>query len=86
MIPIILCDILRKELTSKFQIDSPAKRLSAPIDEENLGFKLDAKRPSFLMRRSSLVAGIGEILEPLEKRPKFWYVFVKLPFKCPPMG
>ena len=46
-----------------------------------LAVELGADVPFFLDSKPSLAAGIGEILEPLEKWPKFWYVIVKPPLQ-----
>jgi 4-diphosphocytidyl-2-C-methyl-D-erythritol kinase len=46
-----------------------------------LAVELGADVPFFLESKPSLAAGIGEILEPLEKWPKFWYVIVKPPLQ-----
>ena len=57
---------------------------SAPLsfdDLHALAIQLGADVPFFLHSRPSLATGIGEILEPLEKWPKFWYVIVTPPLK-----
>ena len=46
-----------------------------------LAVELGADVPFFLDSKPSLACGIGEILEPLEKWPKFWYVIVKPPLQ-----
>ena len=46
-----------------------------------LAVELGADVPFFLESKPSLAAGIGDILEPLEKWPKFWYVIVKPPLQ-----
>jgi 4-diphosphocytidyl-2-C-methyl-D-erythritol kinase len=46
-----------------------------------LAVELGADVPFFLESKPSLATGIGEILEPLEKWPKFWYVIVKPPLQ-----
>lgn len=46
-----------------------------------LAVELGADVPFFLESKPSLAAGIGEILEPLEKWPKFWYVIVNPPLQ-----
>jgi len=43
----------------------------------DLAVGLGADVPFFLLNRPCIVRGIGEILEPIEKWPKFWYVIVK---------
>ncbi len=48
-------------------------------DLHKLATKLGADVPFFLYRRPSLATGIGEVLEPLEKWPKFWYVIITPP-------
>ena len=47
----------------------------------DLALQLGADVPFFLYCRPSLARGIGEILEPLEKWPKFWYVIVTPPYQ-----
>ncbi len=44
-----------------------------------IGAGLGADVPFFLYGRPCLATGIGEILEPLENWPQFWYVIVKPP-------
>jgi 4-diphosphocytidyl-2-C-methyl-D-erythritol kinase len=46
-----------------------------------LAVELGADVPFFLKNEPSLATGIGEILEPLGKWPKFWYVIVKPPLQ-----
>jgi 4-diphosphocytidyl-2-C-methyl-D-erythritol kinase len=46
-----------------------------------MAVELGADVPFFLESKPSLATGIGEILEPLEKWPKFWYVIVKPPLQ-----
>jgi 4-diphosphocytidyl-2-C-methyl-D-erythritol kinase len=45
----------------------------------DLAVGLGADVPFFLLNRPCIVRGIGDILEPIEKWPKFWYVIVKPP-------
>ena len=42
----------------------------------DLAVCLGADVPFFLLNRPCIARGIGEILEPIEKWPKFWYVIV----------
>jgi 4-diphosphocytidyl-2-C-methyl-D-erythritol kinase len=52
---------------------------SNPLTEQelaDLAVCLGADVPFFLLNRPCIVRGIGEILEPIEKWPKFWYVIV----------
>jgi 4-diphosphocytidyl-2-C-methyl-D-erythritol kinase len=42
---------------------------------------LGADVPFFLLNRPCIASGIGEILEPIEKWPKFWYIIVVPPFE-----
>ncbi len=44
---------------------------------EKLAVKLGADVPFFLYNRPCIARGIGEILEPISKWPRFWYVIVK---------
>ena len=44
-----------------------------------LAVQLGADVPFFLHCKPSLATGIGEVLEPLKKWPKFWYVIVTPP-------
>ena len=46
-----------------------------------LAAELGADVPFFLRSEPSLATGIGEILEPLKKWPKFWYVIVTPPLQ-----
>jgi 4-diphosphocytidyl-2-C-methyl-D-erythritol kinase len=46
-----------------------------------LAVELGADVPFFLYGEPSLATGIGEMLEPLEKWPKFWYIIVKPPLQ-----
>ena len=48
-------------------------------DLEALAVSLGADVPFFLHNRPCIARGIGEILEPVKKWPKFWYVIVKPP-------
>ncbi len=48
-------------------------------DLEDLAVNLGADVPFFLHSVPCIARGIGEILEPIEKWPKFWYVIVKPP-------
>lgn len=48
---------------------------------EELAVRLGADVPFFLHSRPSLATGIGEILEPIEKWPNFWYVIVTPPIR-----
>ena len=48
---------------------------------QEMAVRLGADVPFFLYCRPSLARGIGEILEPLEKWPKYWYVIVKPPIQ-----
>jgi len=50
-------------------------------DLHDLAIQLGADVPFFLYSRPSLAKGIGEILEPLEEWPKYWYVIVTPPLK-----
>ena len=52
---------------------------SRPLSLETLGelaLELGADVPFFLKPRPCIAKGIGEILEPLERWPEFWYVIV----------
>lgn len=42
---------------------------------------LGADVPFFLLNRPCIATGIGEILEPIEKWPEFWYIIVIPPFE-----
>jgi len=57
-----------------------ARPLSLP-ELHALAVELGADVPFFLNSEPSLATGIGEILEPLKKWPKFWYVIVKPPLQ-----
>lgn len=46
-----------------------------------LAVQLGADVPFFLHSEPSLATGIGEILEPLKKWPKFWYVIITPPLQ-----
>jgi 4-diphosphocytidyl-2-C-methyl-D-erythritol kinase len=46
-----------------------------------LALQLGADVPFFLHCEPSLATGIGEILEPLKKWPRFWYVIVTPPIR-----
>jgi 4-diphosphocytidyl-2-C-methyl-D-erythritol kinase len=48
-------------------------------DLHGLALQLGADVPFFLACEPSLVTGIGEILEPAQKWPEFWYVIVAPP-------
>lgn len=50
-------------------------------DLHALAIRLGADVPFFLYPRPSLAMGIGEILEPVERWPKFWYVLVSPPLQ-----
>ena len=55
---------------------------SNPLTSEELAalsVSLGADIPFFLKNRPCMVRGIGEILEPIEKWPGFWYVIVTPP-------
>jgi 4-diphosphocytidyl-2-C-methyl-D-erythritol kinase len=47
-----------------------------PQELADLSVCLGADVPFFLLNRPCIARGIGEILEPIEKWPKFWYVIV----------
>jgi 4-diphosphocytidyl-2-C-methyl-D-erythritol kinase len=47
-------------------------------DLHDLAIELGADVPFFLYPRPSLATGIGDILKPIEKWPKFWYVVIKV--------
>ena len=47
-----------------------------PQELADLAVCLGADVPFFLLNRPCIARGIGEILEPIEKWPKFWYVIV----------
>ena len=48
-------------------------------DLEDIAIQLGADVPFFIYRRPALARGIGEILEPQEEWPKYWYVIVTPP-------
>jgi 4-diphosphocytidyl-2-C-methyl-D-erythritol kinase len=50
-------------------------------DLEALAVRLGADVPFFLQCRPSIARGIGEILEPIENWPEFWYVIVTPPLQ-----
>ena len=55
---------------------------SGPLSQEELhsiAIQLGADVPFFLYCRPAIARGIGEILDPLEGWPKFWYVIVTPP-------
>ena len=57
---------------------------SNPLLESDLmdmAVKLGADVPFFLDPRPSLATGIGEILNPIESWPEYWYVIVIPPFR-----
>ena len=47
-----------------------------PQELADLAVCLGADVPFFLLDRPCIARGIGEILEPIERWPKFWYVIV----------
>ncbi len=57
-----------------------SRPLSLP-DLQELAVHLGADVPFFLCCRPCLAMGIGEILEPLERWPKSWYLIVTPPLK-----
>jgi len=60
------------------------KMCSNPIgsrDLEKLAVSLGADVPFFLQSRPCIARGIGEILDPIKKWPKFWYVIVSPPIR-----
>jgi len=57
-----------------------SRPLSLP-DLQELAVHLGADVPFFLYCRPCLAMGIGEILEPLERWPKSWYLIVTPPLK-----
>ncbi len=52
-----------------------------PSELHGLAVQLGADVPFFLNCEPSLATGIGDILEPLKKWPKFWYVIVTPPIQ-----
>lgn len=57
---------------------------SRPLSDselQDLAVQLGADVPFFLYCRPALARGIGEILEPLMKWPRFWYVIVTPPLQ-----
>jgi 4-diphosphocytidyl-2-C-methyl-D-erythritol kinase len=62
-------------LTLKGLNNACAKRL-APEDLRTLAVNLGADVPFFLQSKPCIARGIGEILEPIEEWPEFWYVVV----------
>jgi len=48
-------------------------------DLKELAVSLGADVPFFLQSRPCIARGIGEILDPIKKWPKFWYVIVSPP-------
>ncbi len=57
---------------------------SSPLDSQDmreLALGIGADVPFFLLSRPSIARGIGEVLESIEKWPKFWYVIVVPTFK-----
>lgn len=50
-------------------------------DLETLAVNLGADVPFFLHRKPCIARGIGEILEPIEEWPEFWYVIVMPPIR-----
>ena len=50
---------------------------------EELAIELGADVPFFLQERPCIARGIGEILEPIQNWPEFWYVIVMPPFTVP---
>jgi len=57
-----------------------SKPLTLP-ELEDLAIQLGADVPFFLYGKPSLVRGIGEILEPLERWPKLYYVIITPPLQ-----
>lgn len=47
-----------------------------PQELADLSVCLGADVPFFLLNRPCIARGIGEVLEPIERWPKFWYVIV----------
>jgi len=61
---------------------------SMPLTESDLreiAVELGADVPFFLNCKPSLATGIGEIIEPLEGWPEFWYVIVTPPIRISTM-
>lgn len=52
-----------------------------PSQLHELAIQLGADVPFFLRCEPSIATGIGEILKPLKKWPKFWYVIVTPPLQ-----
>jgi 4-diphosphocytidyl-2-C-methyl-D-erythritol kinase len=50
-------------------------------DLRGLALALGADVPFFIASRPSIARGIGEVLEPIEKWPGFWYVIVTPPIE-----
>jgi len=50
-------------------------------DLHALAIQLGADVPFFLYRRPSFATGIGDVLEPIDRWPKFWYVIVTPPLQ-----
>ncbi len=46
---------------------------------EGIALSLGADVPFFLLRRPAVARGIGEVLQPIERIPSFWYVIVSPP-------
>ncbi len=49
-------------------------------DLEKLALSLGADVPFFLLQKPAIARGIGEILQPIENFPSFWYVIVSPDF------
>jgi 4-diphosphocytidyl-2-C-methyl-D-erythritol kinase len=47
-----------------------------PEDLARMAARLGADVPFFLHHRACIAGGIGEILEPIDKWPRFWYVII----------
>lgn len=57
---------------------------SHPLSEselKGLAVKIGADVPFFLNPRPSLATGVGEILDPLDQWPEYWYVIVATPIR-----
>ncbi len=57
---------------------------SKPLAREtlkDLALMLGADVPFFLEPRPSIARGVGEVLEPIEQWPEFWYLIVTPPFQ-----